>query len=196
MVLRGHTDAQGGALVPLQVESIHFIRAVGPHMGHEPGGHIVPLALVVHGGGGRVPRPMAKGDVCHGAGPLREVARSRGKQPWDADCQGELLPCGKPGDPGAQGSGRRLFRVFARAVGVALQVCVVEVSLPPGRGGHRRRAGRLASGVGGRFHARAISWGAPLVRGPVRRAARGRMPLTRRGNLPQGGVIALEVCLA
>ena len=66
----------------------------------------------------------------------------------------------------------------------------------PGRGGPRRRAGRLASGVGGRFHARALSWGAALVRGPFRRAARGRMPLTRSGNLPQGGIIALEVCLA
>ena len=38
--------------------------------------------------------------------------------------------------------------------------------------------------------------GAALVRGLVRRAARGRMPLTRSGNLPQGRVIALEVCLA
>ena len=52
MVPHGRTDAQGGALVPLPVESIHFIRAVGPHMRHEPGGHIVPLAAVVHGGRG------------------------------------------------------------------------------------------------------------------------------------------------
>ena len=161
-------------------------------MRHEPGGNIVPLAGLVHGGGGRVPRPMAKGDVCHGGGSLREVAGPRGKQPSDADCQGELLPCGKPGDPEAQVSGRRLFRLFAGAVNVALQACVVQVLPPPGRGGPRRRASRLASGVGGRFHARTLSW----VRGPVRRAARGRMPLTRSGNLPQGGVIALEVCLA
>ena len=53
-----------------------------------------------------------------------------------------------------------------------------------------------ASGVGGRFHARAMSWGAALVRGPVRRSARGRIPLTRNDNLLQGGVIVLEVCLA
>ena len=99
MVWHGRTDAQGGALVPPPVESIHFIRAVGPHMRHEPGGHIVPLAGVVHGGRRRVPRPMAKGDVCHGAGFLREVAGPQSKQPSDADCQGDLLPCGKPGDP-------------------------------------------------------------------------------------------------
>ena len=99
MLLHDRTDAQGGALVPLPVESIHFIRVVGPHMRHEPGGHIVPLAGVVHGGGGRMPRQMAKGDVRHGADSLREVAGRRSKQPSDADRQGELLPCGKPGDP-------------------------------------------------------------------------------------------------
>ena len=99
MLPHDRTDAQGGALVPLPVGSIHFIRVVGPHMRHEPGGHIVPLAGVVHGGGGRVPRPMAKGDVCHGAGSLREVAGPRSKQPSDADLGGELLPYGMPGDP-------------------------------------------------------------------------------------------------
>ena len=102
------------------------------HMRHQPVGHIVPLGGVVHGGRGRLPRPMAKGDVCHGAGSLRQVAGSQGKQPSDADCQGELFPCGKPGDPEAQVSGRRLFRLFARAVGVALQACVVQLSPPPG----------------------------------------------------------------
>ena len=196
MVLHGRTDAQGGALVPLPVQSIHFIRAVGPHMRHEPGGHIVPLAGPVHGSGGRVPRPMAKYDVCHGAGSLRKVAGPRTKQPWYADCQGELLPCGKPGDPEAQVLGRRSFSVFAGAVGVALQPCVVQLPPPQGQGALRRRANGLASGVGGCFHARSLSWGAALVRGPVRRAARGRLPLTRSGNLPQGGVIALEVCLS
>ena len=99
MLLHDRTDAQGSALVPLQVESIHFIRVVDPHMRHQLGGHIVPLAKVVHGGGGRVPRPMAKGDVCHGAGSLREVAGPRSKQASDADCQGKLLPCDKPEDP-------------------------------------------------------------------------------------------------
>ena len=196
MVLHGRTDAQGGALVPLPVESIHFIRPVGPHMRHEPGGHMVPLAGVVHGGGGRVPRPMAKCDVCHGAGCLHKVAGPRSKQPSYADCQGDLLPCSKPGDPETQVLGRRLFRLFAGAVGVALQACVVRVPPSPGRGGPRRRADRLASGVGGRFHARTLCWGAALVRGPVRRAARGRLPVIRSGNLPQGGVIALEVCLS
>ena len=196
MVLHGRTDAQGGALVPLPVDSIHFIRAVGPHMRHELGGHIVPLAGVVHGGGGRVPRLMAKCDVCHGAGSLGEDVGPRGNQPSDADCQGKLLSCGKPGDPEAQVSGRRLFSLFAGAVCVALQACVVQVPPPPGRGGPWRRAKRLASGVGGRFHARTFSWGAALIRGPVRRAARGRMPPTRSRNLPQGGVIALEVCLS
>ena len=67
-------------------------------MSHE-GGRIVPLARMVHGGRGRVPRPMAKGDVCHGAGALREVVGPQSKQPSDADCQGELPPCPKPGDP-------------------------------------------------------------------------------------------------
>ena len=56
---------------------------------------------------------MAKCDVCHGAGSLREVAGPRTKQPSYADCQGELLPCGKPGDPEAHVLGRRLFRLFA-----------------------------------------------------------------------------------
>ena len=81
-------------------------------------------------------------------------------------------------------------------VGVALQACVVQVSAPPERGGPRQWAGRLASGVGGLFHARAISSGAVLVRGPVRSSACGRMPLSRSGNLPQGCVFALGVCLA
>ena len=112
------------------------------------------------------------------------------------DCQGKLLPCGKPGDPEAHVLVRRLFRLFAGAFGVALQACVVQVPPPPGGGGPRRRADRLASSVGGRFHARTLSWGAALIRGPVCRAARGRLPRTRSGNLPQGGVIALEVCLS
>ena len=182
--------------MPLPVESIHFIRAVGPHMRHEPGGHIVPLAGVVHGGSGRVRRPMAKGDVCHGAGPLHEVAGPRGRQPSDSDCQGELPPCSKPGNPEAQVSGRRLFRLFTRAVGVALRACVVQVPPPPGRGSPRQRADRLASGVGGPFQTRTLFWGAALLRGPVRRAARGRMPLTCSGNLPQGGRNALQVCVS
>ena len=58
MVLHGRTDAQGGALVPPPVQSVHFIWAVGSHMRHEPGGHIAPLVGAVHGGGGRVPCPM------------------------------------------------------------------------------------------------------------------------------------------
>ena len=196
MVLHGRTDARGGALVPLPVKSINFIRAVGPPMRHEPGGHIVPLAGVVHGGGGRVLRPMAKRDVCHGAGSLCEVAGPRGKEPSYADCQGELLPCGKPRDPEAQVLGRRLLCLFAGVAGVAHHPCVVQVPPPPRRGGPRRRADRFVSGVGGRFHARTLSWGAALVRGPVRRAARGRLPLTHSGNLPQGGVIRLRcACL-
>ena len=195
MVLHGRTDAQGGALVPLPVESIHFIRAVCPHMRHEPVGYIVPLAGVVHVGGGRVPRPMAKRDVRHGAGSLCEVAGPRRKHPSYADSQRELLPCDKPGNPEVQVLGCRLLCLFAGVAGVALQACVGQVPLPPGWGGPRWRVDRLASGVGGRFHARTLSWGALLVRGPVRRAARGRLPLTLSGNLPQGGVIALEVCL-
>ena len=196
MVLHGRTDAQGGALVPPPVESVHFIWAVGPHMRHEPGGHIAPLAGVVHGGGGRVPCPMAKRDVCHGACSLREVAGPRRKHPSYADCQFELLPCGKPGDPEAQVLGRFLLRLFAGVAGVALQACVVQVPPPPGRGGPRRRGNRLTRGVGGRFHARALTRGVALARSPVRRAARGRLPLARSGNLPQGGVVALEVRLS
>ena len=47
-------------------------------MRHEPGSHVVPLAGVVHGGGGCVPfRPMAGGDVRRGASSLLEVTRSR-----------------------------------------------------------------------------------------------------------------------
>ena len=165
-----------------------------PHMRHEPGRHIVPLAGVVHGGGELVPRPMAKRDVCHGACSLREVAGRRRKHPSYADYQVELLPCGKPGDPEAQVLGRLLLCLFAGVAGVALQACVVQVPPPPGRGGPRRRADRLTSGVSGRFQVRALSWGVALARSPVRHAARGCLPLARSGNLPQGGVIALEVC--
>ena len=44
-------------------------------MSHEPVAHVVPLAAVVHGGGGcLLVRPMAEGDVRHGAGSLLEVA--------------------------------------------------------------------------------------------------------------------------
>ena len=89
-----------------------------------------------------------------------------------------------------------MFSLVAGAAGVALQACVVQVSPPPGRGGPRRRGGRLASGAGGRFNARATSWGAALVCLPVCCSARGRMPSTRSGNLPQGGIVALEVFLA
>ena len=71
-----------------------------PVMRHEPGGHVVPLAGVVHGGGGCMRfRPIAEGDVCHGAGSLLEVAGLRSKQPSDADREGEPLPCGDPVDP-------------------------------------------------------------------------------------------------
>ena len=105
---------------------------------HEPGGHIVPLAGVVHGGGGRVPRQMAKRDVRHGAGSICEVAGPRRKHPSNADRQGELLPCDKPGDPEAQVLGRRVLRLFAGVAGVALQACAVQVLPPPGQSGPRR----------------------------------------------------------
>ena len=74
--------------------------------------------------------------------------------------------------------------------------CVVQVPPPPGRGGPRWWADRFASGVGGLFHACALSWGATLIRGLVRRATRRRLPLILSGYLPQGIVIALEVCLS
>ena len=83
-----------------------------------------------------------------------------------------------------------------RVAGVSLQACIVQVSPPPGRGGPRRWGDRLTRGVGGRFHARALTWGVELVRSPVRQPARGRLPLARSGNLPQGGVVALEVRLS
>ena len=159
----------------------------------------MPLAGLVHGGGGRVPRPMAQADVCHGAGSLPEVAGPRSKQQSDADRQGELLPCGEPVDPHAQVSGRRLFRVVAWVAGVAFQACVVQMPPPPGGDGPRWLAGRLASGFCARLHARPASWGAALVWGLVRCSARGRGPVIRGGcmlNVPQGGVIALGVCLA
>ena len=101
MVLHGRPDAQGGALVPLPVQSVHFIWAVGSHMRHEPGGHIAPLVGAVQGGGGRVLCPMIKRDVCHGVCSLREVAGAGRKYPSYADRQFELLPGDKPGDPEA-----------------------------------------------------------------------------------------------
>ena len=146
--------------------------------------------------GGPVPRPMAKRDVCNGAGSHPRAEGTAKKTPSYADRQRELLLCGKPGDPEAQILGRRLLCLFAGVSGVALQARVVQVPPPPERGGPRRRADRLASGVGGRFHALTLSWGAALIRVPVCRAAPGCLPLTRSGNQPQGGVIALEVCLS
>ena len=168
-------------------------------MRHEPGRHIVPLAGGIHGGGWRVPRPMAEGDICHGEGSLPEVAGPGSKQPSDADCQGKLLLYGEPVDPHAQVLGRRLFRVVTRVAGVAFQACVVQMPPPPGQGSPPWWAGRLASGVGARFHARPASWGTALVRGLVCCSARGRGPVTRGGSMlsvPQGDVVALEVCLA
>ena len=168
-------------------------------MRNEPAGQKVPLAGVVHGGGGRVPRPMAESDVCHGAGSLPEVAGPQSKQPSDADRQGELLSCGEPVDHRAEVLGRRLFRVVAGVAGVAFQACVVQMFSPPGRGISRWLAGRLASDVGARLHSRPASWGAALVRGLVRCPACGRGPVICGGSmlsLPHGGVIALEVCLA
>ena len=70
---------------------------------------------------------------------------------------------------------------------------------PQGRGGPRRWAVRLASGVSARSHARPTSLGAALIRGLVRCSACGRVPVTCSGSMPgvaQVGVIALEVCLA
>ena len=92
--------------------------------------------------------------------------------------------------------GRFLLCLFAGVAGVTLQACIVQVSLPPGGGGPRQWGDRLTRGVGGRFHARALTWGVALVCSPVRRAARGRLPLARSGNLPKGGVVALEVRLS
>ena len=152
-------------------------------MHHEVGGHIVPLAGVVYGGGGHVPRPMAEGDVCPGAGSLPEVVRPRSKQPSDADRQDELLLCGEPVDPHAQVLGRRLFRVVAGAAGVTFQAGVVQMPPPPGRGGPWWWAGRLACGVGARLHARPASWGAALAWGLVCRSACGRGPVTRGGSM-------------
>ena len=69
-------------------------------MRHEPRGNVVPLVGVVHGGAGCVRfRPMAEGDVRHGAGSNLEVAGLRSKQPSDADRQGQPLPSGDPVDP-------------------------------------------------------------------------------------------------
>ena len=92
--------------------------------------------------------------------------------------------------------GRFLLCLLAGLAGVTLQACIVQVSPPPGLGGPRQWGDRLTRGVGGRFYARALTWGIALVRSPVRRAARGRLPLARSGNLPQGGVVALEVRLS
>ena len=92
--------------------------------------------------------------------------------------------------------GRFLLRLFAGLAGVTLQACIVQVSPPPGGGGPRRWGDRLTRGVGGRFHARALTWGVALIHSLVRRAARGRLPLARSGNLPQGGVVVLEVRLS
>ena len=146
-----------------------------------------------------MPRPMAERDVCHSAGSLSEGAGLRSKQPSDADRQGELLPCVEPVDPHAQVLGRLLFRVVAGVVGVVFQACVVQMPPPPGRGGPRWLAGRLASSGGARLHAPPASWGAALVWGLVRCAACGRGPVIRGGSMlssPQGGVIVLKVCLA
>ena len=61
-------------LVPQPVNPFDFIRAIGPHMRHELAGHVVPLAGVVHGGGGCIWFcPRAEGDIRHIAGSILEV---------------------------------------------------------------------------------------------------------------------------
>ena len=74
---------------------------------------------------------------------------------------------------------------------------------PPRWGGHRSLVGRLVSGVGARFNMCSAPLGAVpglFVWGLVRCPACGRVPVIRGGSVfslhPQGGVIALEVCLA
>ena len=89
---------------------------------------------------------------------------------------------------------------WARMAGVAFRARVVQMPPPPGRGGARWLAGRLASGVGARLDMSFAPVGAVLIRGLVRCPACGRGPVIRGGSMlslhPQGGVIALEVCLA
>ena len=74
---------------------------------------------------------------------------------------------------------------------------------PPGWGGPRWLVGRLASGVGARFNMHSAPLGAVpgwFVRALVRCPTCGRVPVIRGGGVfnlrPQGGVIALQVCLA
>ena len=74
---------------------------------------------------------------------------------------------------------------------------------PPGWGGRRRLVGRLASGVDAHLHTRSAALGAVpgrFIQGLVRCPACGRVRVIRGASLfsfhPQGGGIALEVCLA
>ena len=139
--------------------------------------HIVPLAGVVHWGGRRVPRPMAK---CDARWRDREVSSNR---MWTA--RASCSPAESQGTQRPRSSGAACSACSPGRLAFAVEACVVQGPPPTGRGGPRRRADRLASDVGGRFNARPLSRGAALVRGPVCRAARGRLPLTRSGNLPR-----------
>ena len=115
----------------------------------------------------------------------------RSKQPSDADCRGELLPCIDAVDQKVQVLGRRLFWVGVRAAGVALRAHVVQMPPPPGWGGPRWLFSRLASGVGARLQTHSAPLGAVPGRF-VRSLARCGVFSPR----PQGGVIALGVRLA
>ena len=152
-------------------------------MRHEPGGHVVPLVGLVHGGGGCVRFcPMAEGDIRHGARSLLEVAGLQSKLPSHADRQGEPLPCGDPVDPQVQVFGRRLFRVGPGAVGVAFRGRVVYMPPPPRWGGPRWLVVRLASGVGDGLYMRSAPLGAVpgrCVRGLVRPPACSHVPVIR-----------------
>ena len=124
------------------------------------------------------------------------------KQPSDADSQGKPLPCGDLGDPQVE-DGCRLLRVGVRAPGGAFRARVVQTPPPPGWGGPRWLFSRLASGVSACHHTRSALLGAVpgrFVRDLVCCPACDRVPVICGGAVfsprPQGGVIALEVCLA
>ena len=125
------SDAEGGSVVSSPMQPVQVIWFVGPHVGHEVGGHIPPQAGVLHGGGrGGSPFTEVEYDVRHGAGAGPNVVYVH-EDPPGPNLDGELLHVGYPGGPQVWVNGRCAVRLRGGALGLLFGLCVVQALLCP-----------------------------------------------------------------